>query len=341
MASCSELIPASFRQGAQLAADALQTLADPLIATHVRPDGDAIGALLACGFIEQGLGHNFALYAPDGIPEYLSFLEKPGPVYRSLAEIPFAPQSAIFLDLSDPARLGPELAARYADWPSLNIDHHVCEQGLGSVANYISADAAAACQLVAYAADALGLALAPPLGAAIATGILTDTGNYTHANISGPIFCLSAELENNGVSIADIGGQLRSGWSLNRMKLWGYLFMRAKQSQHGLIAWSLISEDDLTSYGCHAEDLEGYIDWLGRLRGVQIAFTLRETRERASGGEQVVSRLSMRSKGEFNAREICLALGGGGHKNASGATLAGPPMQALSQVLQAIEHYLA
>lgn len=340
MASCPELIPRQFRKGAVLAAEALKSLKSPLIAAHVRPDGDAVGALLACGWMELELGHNFALYVPDGIPEYLAFLEKPGPIYRSLGEIPFKPESAIYVDLSEPGRLGPELEKRHADWPSVNIDHHLCAHGLGSVANFISAEAAATCQLVAYVADALGIPLRGAIGADIAAGLITDTGNYTHANISGPVFCLSAELENNGVHIAAVGHELRSGWTLNRLRLWGYLFTQVRQTHGNRIAWTLIPEAELERHNCHAEDLEGYIDILGRLRDVEIAFTLRESREAQAGGGKIVSRLSMRSKGDYNVREICARFGGGGHRNASGATLMMPPADALPRILKAIDKYL-
>lgn len=336
-----ELIPADFRPGATAAASAISSLDKVLIAAHVRPDGDAIGSMLACGWILKSLERSFVLYLPDGMPEYLQFLELPGPVCASLDTLPFEPEAAIYVDCSECSRLGRELEARCAAWPSVNMDHHICERGLGTLANFISQEAAAASQLVAYVADALDIPLAGNLGRALGAGLLTDTGYFNHDNTSSAIFLLCAQLEQQGIHLPAIGAQLRSGWSLNRLRLWGYLFMQVGQALGDRVAWSVITLGDLRDYGCKAEELEGYIDSLSRLKCVEIAFTLREALEKDENGRpRTITRLSMRSRGNVSVREITQQFGGGGHKNAAGATIRTYPWQALPEVLNAIDRYL-
>lgn len=341
MALFPDIVPERFRPGATAAAGAIARFDKTLIAGHIRPDGDDLGAIYACGWIEKFLKRQFVLYLPDGAPEYLGFLAPPGQIIGSLSELPFQPEAAIYVDCSEPGRLGTELEAVCGDWPSVNIDHHLCERGLGSEANFINPRAAAACQLVAYVATSLRIPLAGELGNDIGVGIITDTGNFTHNNASAQVFALAALLEENGVHLAALGEKLRSGWSLNRLRFWGFLFTQVGQAKGNRIAWSIITEDDLKNYHCSNEDLEGYIDCLGRLKSVEIAFTLRGSREPyPNGHELAVSRLSMRSKGNMNAREICSRFGGGGHKNAAGATINADPWQALPDVLNAIDAFL-
>lgn len=334
MTSSPESIPAIYQGDAAEAARAIAGFDKVLIATHVNPDGDAIGALAAMGHLFKALGREFVLYLPGGVPQYLEFVELPGPVYRNLDELPFAPQSAVYVDCSEPQRLGPELARQYVNWSSVNIDHHLCEEGLGSEANFIHTSAAAACQLVAYLVLALGMPPGGALGRAIGVGLLTDTGQFGHDNTSGDVFSLAALLEKNGVHFPDLGEKLRHAWTLRRLHIWGKCFQRIHLAGHGKIAWCLLTLEEIRHFGIGKDDMEGFGDVLRGIVGVQISIFAREQEE---GG----TRFSLRSKGEVNVQAIALALGGGGHRNASGITMPETGDDAMSKVLEACESYLA
>lgn len=340
MASLIENVPASFLAGAQAAAGAIAKMDKVLIAAHVNPDGDAVGSMAACGWILKRMGKAFALYSPSRLPTMLDFLQLPAPVYPYLAALPFQPQGAIYVDCSDAGRLGKELEGCFHNWPTVNIDHHLCERGLGSLANYIETSAAATCQLVAYVACCLNLPLTDNLAKAIATGIITDTGNFTHSNSSAAVFSLCAQLESNGCSLPGIGEALRSDWRLNRMHLWGHLFSEAKQEDR--IAWVYIDAEILRNYGCTGDDVEGFIDWLRRLRGVDVALTLRQVDSgRVNTEGRSTLKFSLRSKGEINIQRVASQFGGGGHRNASGGVVEGQPREVLEKLLAAIAAVLA
>lgn len=331
-----DFIPDEFRSGAIAAAEAIGKLDRVLIAGHINPDGDAVGAMAAAGFILNHLGKDFVLYSPTGVPSYLDFLELPGFIYTSFAVLPFKPDSAIYVDCSEPSRLGKPLEEVWDQWPSVNIDHHVCDGGLGSLVNYITPAAAATCQLMAYVSIALGIPLRGSLADAIALGVLTDTGNFSHDNTTAAIFRLCAALEENGCRLSGIGEDLRSNWTLQKLRLWGYLFNRARHSHRGRVVWSVIYEEDLKLYDCRADDLEGYIDWLRRIREVDIAFTVRQVRSR----EKSFCKFSLRSRQNVDVQTIAASLGGGGHKNAAGGSIDASPPRALAEILSAIDDYL-
>ena len=106
-----ESIPAEYRERAVKTAAALSGIDDVLIAAHIHPDGDALGSMAAVGWMMQRAGKRQVIYAPTGIPENLHFLDLPGATCHSLRDLPFKPQSAVYLDCSEPARLGEALGA--------------------------------------------------------------------------------------------------------------------------------------------------------------------------------------------------------------------------------------
>lgn len=332
MTCLPEHIPHKFYAPAHSAAKAFANLDNVLLATHVNPDGDALGSIAACGWMLKKLGRNFALYLPDGVPPYLSFLEMPGPVYNNLAGLPFKPESAVYLDCSDAPRLGTELASCLHDWPTLNIDHHLCEKGLGTIDNFIDTSAAATCQLVAYIANALSIPLKGKLAETIALGVITDTGHFSHGNTSGDVFALCSQLERNGLRIVDLAERLQSSWSLERARVWGICLQKFQIAAGGRISWCLITLEEGARHNIGKDDLEGLVDWLKKIKGVEIGIMGREV---AKGQ----TRFSLRSKGECDIQKVAILFGGGGHKNASGCTIFNtPPEKAMEHVIEACEH---
>lgn len=334
MTSFPELfIPEKFEQGALQGARAVQGFDKVLIATHVNPDGDAVGASSACGYILKSLGREFAFVAPGGIPKYLDFLELPGPLYEDMEKLPFKPESAVFVDCSDKKRLGPKISEYVGLLPSLNVDHHLCEKGLGSIYNFIDTQAAAACQLMAYLGMKLGLRLEDRLAESLAVGLLTDTGQFAHGNTNADIFLLCAQLERNGCHFSEIGEKLHHVWTLHRLRIWGRSFLDIHQACHGKIAWCLITLEDIEREEIGKDDMEGFSDTLRRIIGVEIAVFGREHQS----GEV---RFSLRSRNDVNVQEITASLGGGGHRNAAGVTLKTDAQTAMNTVLAACSDYL-
>lgn len=331
--SSPEQIPGNFLAGANAAAAAISDFDKTLVAAHVNLDGDALGSLVACGWILRALDREFVLYSSSGVPRYLEFLNIPGPVYGTLAELPFEPESAIYLDCSDVARLGSELAACAHNYPSVNIDHHIGGRGLGSLVNYIDPTAAATAQLVAYVAMALKLPLKGPLAEAVALGLMTDTGGFCHGNTTADVFSLCAILVSNGCPLTWLREQLQSSWSLNRLRFWGELFERVRLEYEGQIAWCSVTPGDLIKFHCTVDDLEGLVERFRTVRGVKVAALLREE-------SQNRTKFSLRSLNSIDVRQIAAMFGGGGHKNAAGGIIEAPLSEARGLLIEVIRQQL-
>lgn len=327
------LVPLALRSEATRLATAIAGLDNVIIAGHVEPDGDAIGSITIAAIIMAKLGRNYALYCYGGLPDYLRFFPMPAKLYSRIADLPFSPSSAILLDCSDPRRLGPELWPELGNSEIVNVDHHLGSSGLGNIANWIVPQAAATAQLMAYISIALNMDLLDDLGLAVALGVITDTGGLRHGSTTAEIFELCAYLSKNGCDIPALRQKIENCWSLSRMRLWGRLMQRARLEFDGKICFCRVSQTDLKEANASYEDLEGFSEHLRLIRGVQVAVMLREDAPDRC-------KVSLRSHGNVDVREMAASLGGGGHKNASGINIQEPAYQVEAKLLSVVSGWL-
>ncbi|WP_374289215.1 bifunctional oligoribonuclease/PAP phosphatase NrnA [Desulfovibrio desulfuricans] len=325
----TELIPQCFRQGAERMTSAFGELDQIIVAAHVNPDGDAAGAVAAACHVLRSMGKEIMAYAQPGLPGYLDFFPMPVVVHTTLEHPPFTPRCAVLLDCGEPDRLGRELAARLPGLVTVNIDHHLGGDGMGSAANWVEPRAAATAQLMAYVSLAAGLPLTGDLATAVALGIITDTGGFCHGNTSADVLYLTAHMVEHGCDIALLRERLENTWSRGRLTLWGQLLQRARLERGGSVCFCPVYLEDLRKCGALKEDLEGFVEQLRRLRGVHVAAVLRED----SPGS---CKFSLRSYGSVDVRAAAARLGGGGHRNAAGGTVRAPMDAASVQLLDAI-----
>ena len=252
------------------------------------------------------------------MPDYLSFLPLPCTLLTSLERLPFEPKALVLLDCGEAHRLGDDLATalegRFAGTASINIDHHLGSDGMGTVDNWIEPAAAATAQLAAYICLAAGLRPEGPLGESLALGLVTDTGGFLHGSTTAAVFRLAALLCDSGCDIHILREKLDNNWSPARMALWARLMQRVELCCDGRAALALARLEDLRQCGALKEDLEGLVEQFRRLRGVEASGILRED---APG----IYKLSLRSTGTTDVRSVAVQFGGGGHRNAAGGTL--------------------
>ncbi len=325
-------IPSAYAAKVHEAANAVQDLSCVLIAAHVNPDGDAIGSMCAASLILRALGKETVLYSPGPLPASLSFFALPGPCFNSLDTLPFVPRSAFYVDCGEPYRLGSELEKKALLFPSVNVDHHR-GSGMGSMANLIFSSAASTTLLLAYLALALGIPLKDSLGEAIALGLITDTGGFSHANTDADVFALSAHLSSQGVDFAGLREHIEHCIRKEKMRLWGHLVQKVQFLAQGRIALSAVSRDDLALDNATREDTEGFVEYLRKIKDVQVACLLRE--------EDNCVKFSLRSGAEWDVWKIADELGGGGHKNAAGGTLLQPLDHACAKMSAKLEKMLS
>lgn len=307
-----------------------------LVAAHTNPDGDAVGSSVALGWALREMDKNVLLYNATGFPEYLSWLRLPSPLFTSLDRLPSPPELVVGLDCGDADRLGPDLRSLLEVVPSVNIDHHPGNSGYGSLYNWVDPAMAATGEMVGLLAEALGVPLSGALGEAVYVALASDTGSFAYGNTTPGSLRLAARLMESGLNLPAARARLDNTWTEPRLRLWGRLMQEARLLEDGRLAVALAGRTLLEETGAGREDLEGFVEQLRRLRGVRVALTLRETEPGADG--RPGSRASLRSSDGDDVRAVAVQFGGGGHKNAAGATLPLEPERALAVMLPYIRH---
>ncbi len=324
-------IPEQFRNDALRIVEALKSLDKVIVSAHVNPDGDAVASLVAAGHVLRALGKEFVLYSSTGLPNYLDFVALPGIVRTSLSPLPFAPQTGFFLDCNRADRMGKEdIVSLAKSLPCVNVDHHEGYHGLGSVASWIVPEAAATAQLMCYVALAAGLPLEGDMGNGLMVGLITDTGGFRHANTSVEVLELVTLLVKNGVNLSDIRAKIENCWSIGRFKLWAELFGRMQLRCDDRLALCAVRLADFQKYCALKEDLEGFVEYMRRLRGVKATLMLRED-------APDYWKISLRSSGNVDVEQVAAHFGGGGHKNAAGGNVCMPEEQAIEALVSALQ----
>jgi phosphoesterase RecJ-like protein len=300
-----------------------------VVTAHARPDGDAIGSMLGLAELLDQIGCTSDLVLADPIPA----------VYRTLPGVDRIRQAAsLALVVSDPAasevaapviilecdcigRTGLDgLEGRFL----INIDHHASGRNYGAV-NWIDSEACAvAAMIYRLAIAAEGVQITPSMATCLYTSILSDTGTFTYPGTSSETFALAHDLTLKGANPALIARDVYFSNPLSKIRLLGAALANLQYSNS--LAWTWVTSQELELSSASAEDCEGVINHLIAIEGAEAAAFLRET----PSGQ---FRLSIRSKGRINVASVAEALGGGGHRSASGCTLNGPLTHAVECVL--------
>lgn len=297
-----------------------------LVAAHVNPDGDAIGSMAAAGFLLQALGKDVVLYSPAGMPSRYAWLPLPCPVVDRLPEP--MPEWTLALDCGSPQRLGKELFERLDPARTLNIDHHGDNPAFGAV-NWIDPAEPAVGAMVAKLARQAGVPLEGGLAEAVYLAVTTDTGHFTYGNTTPEVLELAAELLRGGLPLERINADIHNQWSLAGMELWRRVMASLEVRRGGLLAWAVVRSEDFAATGATAEDCEEFINFFRRLKGLRVCVLVRQ-----EGPERW--KMSLRSQGADNVQAVAAGFGGGGHRNAAGASASGPLEEVLARLDQAV-----
>lgn len=308
-----------------------------LVAGHAHPDGDALGASAALGWALRALDKEVLVYNATGIPAYLNWLRVPEPVITRVADLPGKPNLIVALDSGDAARLGEDIQPLLAVTPSVNIDHHLGNPSYGSLFNWVDPTSAATGEMVGLLAEALGVPLDGPLGEGVYVALMSDTGAFAFGNTTPEALRLTARLMESGLNVPAVRACLDNNWTEAKMRLWGRLIQGAQVLEDGKLAVGMLGRAMLGEYKADKDDAEGFVEFMRRLRGVRVALFLRETAE----GDTWMTKVSLRSAGRDDVRAVAVQFGGGGHKNAAGASLLLSMEKTMAAMLPYIRHVWA
>jgi phosphoesterase RecJ-like protein len=291
-----------------------------LVCSHSRPDGDAIGSMLAMGMLLRQMGKRADLVAADRIPAVYRGLPGAGEI-RTAMRVHGPYDAVILLECDGLERTRLQGLARMFH---INIDHHASGKEFGQL-NWIDRDACSVGELVYRLVRAADGEVTAEMATCLYVTLLTDTGGFCYGGIRSNTFRLAAELVDAGADPVRIARDIYFANPFSKMLLLGRAL--STLSRDGALAWLWVTHEDMVSTHAAEEDCEGVVNYALSTVGVEAAVFLRELPEGRI-------RLSLRSKGKINVAAISARLGGGGHENAAGCTLDGPMERATGQILE-------
>jgi bifunctional oligoribonuclease and PAP phosphatase NrnA len=299
------------------------------IMSHVRPDGDALGTIIALGMALRALGKDVTLWNEDGVTEKFHYL----PGWELVSKPPAEPvdvEVAVALDTATQLRLGTALTAIKSAKLWINIDHHVSNEGYGDLA-YIDATAPATGQIIYEVIDFAGFPLTREIGENLFAAISTDTGSFQYPNTTARTYEIAAALIRAGVNVGALSQKMYESYPLRRVYLLRALLNVLKLSCDGRVASFVLTQQMIDELGVEPEDNEGLIDTIRAIDGVIVAAFIEEL---ASEGKV---RISLRSKDpRVDVCKIAQQFRGGGHTLAAGARFRGEVHEVEAKVLAAI-----
>ncbi|MBE6037102.1 MAG: bifunctional oligoribonuclease/PAP phosphatase NrnA [Clostridiales bacterium] len=303
-----------------------------LIFTHVQIDGDCLGSATALCRMLRNEGKEAWILMDEEVPGYLSFLETdyclihPKENHKELLE---GADLCFAVDCSDPGRFE-TLRDLFLQGPkTLCVDHHSTNVGFADV-NYVGRDCAAAAEVVYKLIRSMDKTIDPVMATAIYTGMVTDTGQFQYSATTAETHRIAADLMECGADFLKVSIEVYQSHTMARVLLKGRILSELELFADGKAAMAYVSQALLAELGATMDEVEGVVEELRGIKGVEYAVFLKEINEDTV-------RVSLRSKEFADVSAIGKQFGGGGHVRASGCTFKGTLGEARTQLKKAVE----
>jgi len=306
-----------------------------LVTSHIRPDGDAVGSLLALDHILKKMGKRSVIQIDGQVPPNFKFL--PGSEnIRSYGDLPFLPEVALILDSPSAPRLGrvkrhlPEIHLL------VNIDHHVSNQGFAGI-NWVNEKSSSVGEMLFHLLNPLGLKLTRPLALCLYVALLTDMGKFQFMVTPAGgvrVLHLAAELVETGLVPYEIYKKVYNIYSPVQIKLLAEVLGTIRFAADKQISYLTLSRDILKRYGGAEDTNDDLIAYPRDIVSTRVAMLFTE--------KEGSVKVSFRSKEPdlIDVNLIASGFGGGGHPAAAGADIPGDLKTVRQRVLGAVEKKL-
>lgn len=308
-----------------------------VLTSHCRADCDAIGSELALALVLETLGKQVTIVNGDPVPEHIRFIDPDNRV-RVLGETIEASALSVIdvlmvVDTSAWGQLGP-MADVVRDFPGKRvvIDHHVSSDDLNATV-FRDDRAEATGRMILELAEALSVRVTSEMAWPLFTAIATDTGWFRFSSVSEQTFLALAKLVAAGAQPPKIFSQLYEQHSLSRLYLRGRMLSHIVPELEGRLMSTHVTQQDFAETGANKTDTEDVINTLLTVAGSEVAILFVEL-------EPEVTKVSLRSRTEFDVRAIAAQFDGGGHRAAAGVTFPGNLEAARQAVLDAVRKAL-
>lgn len=291
-----------------------------LVACHRRPDADSLGSALGLIKTLRAIGKEATLFMSESIPDSLEFLMEGE---EGVAEIPEGVKfdATWIMDIAAKALIPPRFPSPEVTGPLIVVDHHSAHDDIGDIV-VRDTSAAATGEVVVRIIEELGLDSIPE-GAAtpIYAAIVSDTGGFRYSTTRPATLRLGARLLEEGVDPWQVAYQLFERWETARLRLLSSIIATLDIAFDGHVAIMRVTREMLAICGANDDMVEGMVNYARRVEGVEVGALLWEWEVHDASGPRIDTKISLRSRGDFDVSKIAAALNGGGHRAAAATQL--------------------
>jgi len=304
-----------------LVRERLLTAKNILLVSHVRPDGDAIGSLLALGLALQQAGRTVQMVLADGVPSTFRHLPGSEQIHKSTQG---SFDLTIVVDCADLKRIGKAMEGR--GQPDINIDHHITNECFGKI-NLIEPDAVATSSILFRHLPEWGFVITQSIAANLVTGIVTDTLGFRTTNTTPESLRQVAALMELGVDMTGLYYRGLVRRTLPAARYWG-AGLSSLQSADGIV-WGTLTLADRKTSNYSGNDDADLINVISSIDESDITMVFVE---QANG----TVKISWRTQNpELDVSKIAVQFNGGGHPGAAGADIPGELAEVQERILAA------
>lgn len=293
------------------------------IVGHHNPDGDCIGCCISMAEWLESMGKIVSLFTDGEISEKFYYMPRAREFNLIKEEDHY--DLLIIIDLSDPARLGtwshlPDKADKI-----IVIDHHINPTIKCDVLISMP-DRASTGEIIYSIFELLQVPLNQEMAAALYTSITCDTGCFLFANTSTYTHYVAQQLMKQKIDIEMINFKNFREYDRKNIPVISYVLRTMKFEFGGKLAISVLPYSKVKKWNLTYESRHGLFKYTTDGNGVICSIFITEL-------EKGEFNISLRSLGNIDVSAIARTIGGGGHKNASGATYKGGKHQLLKILL--------
>lgn len=301
----------------------------PVIVTHMRPDGDAIGSSMGLYHTLKSYGKRAKVALVNPAPSNLDFLLSDcdhediliHETDRKKTEDAICGSDLIVcLDFNAFHRTGTlEHILTESKADKILIDHHLSPDAGSFSLMFSKTDISSASELLYHILKKL-----PPVGndatrlpkeaaTALMTGMTTDTNNFANS-VFPSTFVMASELISAGVDRDMIIGNLYNRFKESRIRLQGHVLKDLMQTTGHGVAYIVLDRQTMQKYNVEEGDTEGFVNIPLTIDNIRLSVFAKE--------DDGFVRISVRSKKGTSAN-LCAKtwFHGGGHENAAGGRL--------------------
>lgn len=298
-----------------------------LVASHLRPDGDATGSVSGLVKSLQKAGKIVEAALLDGVPERMAFVFPEVKLHQTQT-IDSKHDLILILDSGDETRTGITYNRDKSKTTLINIDHHASNTLFGDY-NYVDTGASSTCEMIVSLLKSGDLPFDKDVALSLLLGLVTDSRSFQNEGIRHTAHLAAAYLLETGVDNSPILNMLNSGRSEEDLRVQGFGLVNFKLECENALATLVIKKEDLSSMNAQTGNIfgSGIFNTLTSMKNTFASVVIFEK-------EDGMSFCEFRSRGGVNVKEVAVSMGGGGHVPASGCSRKAPIEEVAAEAIE-------